>query len=877
MTSGIPDKMKQSIDNVCNAIVNKINNLISTHNNDTNSHPDKAPKNHASSSTTYGKSSSQNYGHAKAGGSPQAIGTSLAAGTDNGIYARADHVHTVAYSNISGTPTIPKGSSTATDIQMDGTRAAGSSEDFARANHVHPTDTSRAPALHTHTQNEIADFSHTHGNIQNDGIIKVNGTVQASKNVCTDANGNIITENKNNHSHGSIASGGTLNSDITEVNKIAVTNSSNQLKTISNLPSNKVSEGTALENIGTAANASQHDINDAIDGKISDLQTNKSDATHNHDNTYINDDTGTVTSNNIADGTIVNGDIANTTITGGKLVNGTITATQLASNAVATAKIADKNVTTEKLADNAVTTEKIANGTIINEDISSNAAIAQSKISNLVNDLTSKNVTVTKLLTPTTGYIATYEVKQGGNSLGKIDIPKDYLVKSGTVKTVTTANNPVNGYIIGDKYIDFIINTVGNDGTDSHMYINVKDLIDTYTAGTGLNLSNNEFSVKYGTSSGTACQGNDSRLSDTRTPTNGTVTNAKVASNAAIDFSKLNISKEDIVGLGIPAQDTDTVYTHPSTHKTNIITEDSQLEYIGTNANDTQHTINTKINEKLENVLTYDVVEDTLDDDSSYPIQNGTVSKAIKTKANASALNSLSESVDSSLLNLSNQLTQAGNDINSINIELTDVLKKGDVKGDYTTDGNMPVKASVLKQDLDSKIPLSDGAEKVRDYNYANYTNINPAKDGDNNWATQKSINTAINTRLGEYIKNETGTVTSTNILNETIVNEDIAPNAAINFSKLDITRENIMGLGLNSYNIGFIDDDFNLFLGDTSLNGLDIATTKGIIQKNDTITLAGFANQGSKLYFYEVYTPSFTLTSDKSMRRNDYGNEENW
>ena len=282
---------------------------------------------------------------------------------------------------------------------------------------------------------------------------------------------------------------------------------------------------------------------------------------------------------------------------------------------------------------------------------------------------------------------------------------------------------------------------------------------------------------------------------------------------------------------------------------------------------DNRYYTETEIDSKLENVLTYDVVEDTLDDDSSYPIRNGTVSKAIKTKADTSALNSLSESVDSSLLNLSNQLTQAGNDINSINIELTDVLKKGDVKGYYTTDGNMPVKASVLKQDLDSKIPLSDGAEKVRDYNYANYTNINPAKDGYNNWATQKSINTAINTRLGEYIKNETGTVTSTNILNETIINEDIAPNAAINFSKLDITRENIMGLGLNSYNIGFIDDDFNLFLGDTSLNGLDItAATKGIIQKNDTITLAGFSNQGSKLYFYEVYTPSFTLTSDKSI-----------
>ena len=43
--------------------------------------------------------------------------------------------------------------------------------------------------------------SHNHGNLQNNGIVKVNGTAQASKNVCTDANGYITTENKNNHTH----------------------------------------------------------------------------------------------------------------------------------------------------------------------------------------------------------------------------------------------------------------------------------------------------------------------------------------------------------------------------------------------------------------------------------------------------------------------------------------------------------------------------------------------------------------------------------------------------------------------------------------------------------------------------------------------------
>ena len=56
--------------------------------------------------------SSSTKGHVQAGGTPQAIGNSLSAGTDNGYYARADHVHTVSYSNISGTPTIADNLST---------------------------------------------------------------------------------------------------------------------------------------------------------------------------------------------------------------------------------------------------------------------------------------------------------------------------------------------------------------------------------------------------------------------------------------------------------------------------------------------------------------------------------------------------------------------------------------------------------------------------------------------------------------------------------------------------------------------------------------------------------------------------------------------
>ena len=44
-------------------------------------------------------------GHTQAGGVPQVVGTSLSAGTDNGYYARADHVHTASYNNLKDIPT----------------------------------------------------------------------------------------------------------------------------------------------------------------------------------------------------------------------------------------------------------------------------------------------------------------------------------------------------------------------------------------------------------------------------------------------------------------------------------------------------------------------------------------------------------------------------------------------------------------------------------------------------------------------------------------------------------------------------------------------------------------------------------------------------
>lgn len=62
----------------------------------------------------------------------------------------------------------------------------------------------------------------------------------------------------------------------------------------------------------------------------------------------------------------------------------------------------------------------------------------------------------------------------------------------------------------------------------------------TVTAGTGLSgggdlTANRTLAVTYGTTAGTAAQGNDSRLSDTRTPTDNTVTSAKIVDGAIVN------------------------------------------------------------------------------------------------------------------------------------------------------------------------------------------------------------------------------------------------------------------------------------------------------------------------------------------------------
>lgn len=106
----------------------------------------------------------------------------------------------------------------------------------------------------------------------------------------------------------------------------------------------------------------------------------------------------------------------------------------------------------------------------------------------LASTLTGKNITLTTAATPTEGYLKTYVLTQGTTEIGKIDLPKELVVTGGEVITATTET----GLTEGEKYLKL---TIANQ--DTPVYIAVKDLVDAYTAGNGIAISEtNEVSVR---------------------------------------------------------------------------------------------------------------------------------------------------------------------------------------------------------------------------------------------------------------------------------------------------------------------------------------------------------------------------------------------
>ena len=77
-----------------------------------------------------------------------------------------------------------------------------------------------------------------------------------------------------------------------------------------------------------------------------------------------------------------------------------------------------------------------------------------------------------------------------------VTVPSHLSLLDSAALEVASAGSPVNGNVTG-TYLHFIFSLA--NGQKSHVYANVTDLIDVYTAGNGLTLTNGQFAVKVGT------------------------------------------------------------------------------------------------------------------------------------------------------------------------------------------------------------------------------------------------------------------------------------------------------------------------------------------------------------------------------------------
>jgi hypothetical protein len=95
------------------------------------------------------------------------------------------------------------------------------------------------------------------------------------------------------------------------------------------------------------------------------------------------------------------------------------------------------------------------------------------------------------------GYSASYRLKKTvGDEVSyvgdTINIAKDLVLKSATLETVVENDVPYAGAVIGDPYIKMVF----NNAEASDLYIPVRGLVDTYTAGSGIEIVDNKISVK---------------------------------------------------------------------------------------------------------------------------------------------------------------------------------------------------------------------------------------------------------------------------------------------------------------------------------------------------------------------------------------------
>ena len=180
---------------------------------------------------------------------------------------------------------------------------------------------------------------------------------------------------------------------------------------------------------------SEHIISGAIDtDHLADAQITTA---------KIND--GAVTANKLASDSVSTVKIVNANVTHEKLANDAVDGDNIADDSINSEHYVDGSIDTAHIADGQVTSAKIADGTIVNADINASAAIAGSKISMEVGELS--NVTLTNLAD---NQILKYDASSGvwqneadGGSGGSSSTDLSGITTDTTLTVVSSTGNNV--------------------------------------------------------------------------------------------------------------------------------------------------------------------------------------------------------------------------------------------------------------------------------------------------------------------------------------------------------------------------------------------------------------------------------------------------
>ena len=185
----------------------------------------------------------------------------------------------------------------------------------------------------------------------------------------------------------------------------------------------------------------------------------------------------------------------------------------------------------------------------IDPDESNNLTLTNAGLKVATPSASASEYTIIKEATATEGYFASYTLQKDGVQVGtKIDIPKDFLIKSASIKDSAGEGDP-SGLPAGTKYIDFVVNTYSGSGTESHIYLNVEDLVDAYTAGNGVTISGqNEISLNVVAANGLSVSSSGLSLSLASTSQNGALSSTD---KAKIDSIEQGAQVNDIESISL--------------------------------------------------------------------------------------------------------------------------------------------------------------------------------------------------------------------------------------------------------------------------------------------------------------------------------------